>query len=85
MAAFVGAPHSAAVCAPAADLPDGALWLRGLWQVADDILRLHGIAQKLRGRRYAEGSLRLDNVKLGFELDAEGSPVSCSAYVQRCG
>lgn len=63
---------------------DKARWLRNWWQMADDILHLHGIAQQLRGRRYAEGSLRLDNVKISFELDGEGNPVSSFAYVQRC-
>ena len=53
--------------------------------MADDILHLHGIAQQLRKRRYAEGSLRLDNVKIGFELDAHGNPIGSSAYAQRHG
>lgn len=51
--------------------------------MADDILHLHAIAQQLRKRRYAEGSLRLDNVKIGFELDAHGNPIGSSAYAQR--
>ncbi len=54
-----------------------------LVQVAEDVLHLHGIAQRMRARRLAGGSLRLDNVRLGFELDAAGEPVNSVMYMQR--
>ena len=54
-----------------------------LLQVAEDILLMHGIAQRMRARRQAGGSLRLDNVRLGFELDAAGEPFNSVVHVQR--
>ena len=54
-----------------------------LMQVADDILALHGLAQRRRAARQAAGALRLDNTKLDFQLDAAGQPVGCTPHEQR--
>ena len=43
-------------------------------QVHWDVLALHGIAAKLRAKRFGSGALRLDNTKLNFSLDADGNP-----------
>ncbi len=43
-------------------------------QVQGDVLALHGIAVKLRAKRFGSGALRLDNTKLNFSLDADGNP-----------
>jgi len=43
-------------------------------QVQGDVLALHGIAAKLRAKRFGSGALRLDNTKLNFSLDADGNP-----------
>lgn len=43
-------------------------------QVQEDVLALHGIAAKLRAKRFGSGALRLDNTKLNFSLDADGNP-----------
>ena len=37
-------------------------------------MALHGIAAKLRAKRFGSGALRLDNTKLNFSLDANGNP-----------
>ena len=34
----------------------------------------------MRARRFENGSLRIDNVKLSFSLDAEGRPDDCKVY-----
>ena len=52
-------------------------------QVAADVRHLHGLAQRMRARRTAGGSLRLDNVKLGFKLDDAGKPASSYTQEQR--
>lgn len=41
-------------------------------------MALHKMAQKLRRRRFDEGSLTLDNAKLSFRLDGDGYPESAS-------
>lgn len=48
------------------------------------VLNLHGIAQKLRRQRFADGALRLDQLKLAFTLDQEtGMPQGCHVYEYR--
>ena len=49
-------------------------------EVADDILVLHRLAQKMRARRFETGALRIDNVKLNFKLDENGLPTDASIY-----
>ena len=71
----------------AAELPEGAELVPGSphsrCDVAGDIRTLHGLARKLRARRFAEGSLRLNNPKLSFRCDPQGHPLEASVYVQR--
>lgn len=52
-------------------------------EVEKDILLLNSLAKKLRARRFENGALKIDNVKLSFALDDEGRPIDCGAYVQR--
>ena len=49
-------------------------WRHHCLQVQEDVLALHGIAAKLRAKRFGSGALRLDNTKLNFSLDADGNP-----------
>merc|ERR1719327_1165500 len=71
----------------AAELPEGAELARdsphSRRDVAEDIRALHGVAHKLRARRFAEGSLRLNNPKLSFRCDPHGHPLEAAVYVQR--
>lgn len=46
--------------------------------MAEDVLTLHKMAAAMRRRRFENGALRLDNVKLNFTLDADGNP--CDAH-----
>ena len=48
--------------------------------IAGDVVRLHKIARSLRKKRYANGSLRLDNSKVGVRL-VEGDVDDFSLYV----
>lgn len=41
------------------------------------MLALNKIARNLHRRRFEDGALRLDKVKLGFGLDDEGNPDTC--------
>lgn len=48
------------------------------------VLHLHSIAKELRRQRFADGALRLDQVKLAFTLDHEtGLPQGCHIYEYR--
>uniref|UniRef100_A0A6I8NEB1 DIS3-like exonuclease 2 n=1 Tax=Ornithorhynchus anatinus TaxID=9258 RepID=A0A6I8NEB1_ORNAN len=50
-------------------------------QVHRAVLNLHGIAKQLRKQRFADGALRLDQLKLSFTLDQEtGMPQGCYIY-----
>ncbi|XP_058155876.1 DIS3-like exonuclease 2 [Dasypus novemcinctus] len=50
-------------------------------EVHQAILNLHGIAKELRQQRFADGALRLDQIKLAFTLDHEtGLPQGCHVY-----
>ncbi|GAB4816026.1 hypothetical protein N2152v2_003072 [Parachlorella kessleri] len=52
-------------------------------EVVGDSLTLHRIARNLRRRRYDNGALRLDNVRLYFQLDDDGNPDGYGVYEQR--
>ncbi len=52
-------------------------------EVESDIALLNSLAKKLRARRFKDGALKIDNVKLSFELDAEGKPVDCAVHEGR--
>jgi DIS3-like exonuclease 2 len=49
-------------------------------EVANDVIKLHKIARSLRKKRYANGSLRLDNSKVGVRL-VEGNVDDFGLYV----
>jgi DIS3-like exonuclease 2 len=51
--------------------------------VYEDCMALYKISRNLRQRRFDNGALRLDNVRLYYELDNEGKPVDCGVYVQK--
>ena len=40
------------------------------------------MARQMRARRFNEGALRIDNVKLSFALDADGRPDDCKVYAR---
>lgn len=48
-------------------------------RVAEDIKILHDLAQIMRRRRFDEGALSVENVKLNFRLDDNGLPADASA------
>lgn len=52
-------------------------------EVANDILLLHTIAMNKRQKRYTDGSLSLNSVKLNFELDEYGEPISVRTFEQK--
>ena len=70
-----------------AELPEGAELAAGTTHgrgdVAEDIRTLNALARRLRARRFAAGSLRLNNPKLTFRCDEQGHPVEAGVYVQR--
>ncbi len=37
----------------------------------------------MRARRFHDGAMKINNVKLSFKLDEDGRPVDCTAYEQR--
>ncbi|XP_011928046.1 PREDICTED: DIS3-like exonuclease 2 isoform X5 [Cercocebus atys] len=53
-------------------------------EVHQAVLNLHQIAEQLRQQRFADGALRLDQLKLAFTLDHEtGLPQGCHIYEYR--
>lgn len=52
-------------------------------QLMGDSLQLWAIAKCLRKKRFDSGALRLDNVRLCYDLDDHGNPISFSHYKQR--
>lgn len=53
-------------------------------EVHQAVLNLHQIAKQLRQQRFADGALRLDQLKLAFTLDHEtGLPQGCHIYEYR--
>ncbi|XP_071480286.1 DIS3-like exonuclease 2 [Diadema antillarum] len=51
--------------------------------VAQGVLCLHKIAVNLRKKRFEDGALRLDQVKLQYSLSESGIPIGYSVYQQR--
>lgn len=49
-------------------------------QVVEDVLSLDKIARNMKRRRFEDGALRLDTVKLAFSLDDDGNPKVCHIY-----
>lgn len=49
-------------------------------KVAYDIILLDSIAKKRREKRYADGSLSLNSVKLNFKLNENGEPISVHKF-----
>jgi hypothetical protein len=48
--------------------------------IAEDIKVLHNMAKQLRARRFENGALAFDSMRLTFELDDKGLPVDCGPY-----
>jgi protein SSD1 len=48
--------------------------------ITNDILLLNSIAKKRREKRYTDGSLSLNSVKLNFELNENGEPISVRKF-----
>ncbi|PCH41040.1 RNB-domain-containing protein [Wolfiporia cocos MD-104 SS10] len=48
--------------------------------IVTDIKVLHELAQHLRQRRFENGCVRTDSMKLSFKLDDSGMPVDCWQY-----
>ncbi len=42
-----------------------------------------GLAKQMRAARFAGGALRLDGVRLFYQLDKDGNPVTAAPYVQQ--
>ncbi|MCO5566208.1 hypothetical protein L7F22_019884 [Adiantum nelumboides] len=51
--------------------------------VEADIQILHGLAQKMRNRRFENGAVRIDNIKLSFRLDENGMPTDTTTHKQK--
>lgn len=45
--------------------------------IEHDIKIMDNLAKKLRARRYENGALSLDSLRLSFTLDDQGLPVDC--------
>ncbi|KAJ7228625.1 SSD1 protein [Mycena pura] len=60
---------------PAAVTPD-----HSAADIEHDLKVLEGIAKMLRARRFANGTLSLNSLRLQFKLDANGMPVDCGQY-----
>ncbi|KAL8290404.1 hypothetical protein RQP46_002662 [Phenoliferia psychrophenolica] len=52
-------------------------------EVESDIKMLGDLAKHLRKRRFDNGALRIDNVKVFFNLDAEGQPADCNVDMRK--
>lgn len=50
---------------------------------ADFFVVLQSIARHLRKRRFENGALRIDNVKVNFQLDENGIPEDCSMFERK--
>ncbi|PPQ94041.1 hypothetical protein CVT25_009889 [Psilocybe cyanescens] len=48
--------------------------------VERDIIGLQNLAKKLRARRFENGTLSLESLKLSFKLDENGLPTDCGQY-----
>lgn len=61
---------------------------RVLWGILADLTLsddrfLQSMAKQMRARRFENGALRIDNVKLSFSLDDEGRPDDCVVYERK--
>ncbi|GAA5893856.1 hypothetical protein JCM6882_003112 [Rhodosporidiobolus microsporus] len=65
---------------PEAKIADDAALREG---VENDVKALAGIAKHLRARRFDNGALRIDNVKVSFRLDEVGMPVDSHAFERK--
>ncbi len=61
-------------------LPEGRVADDLRADVANDIALLHRLARQMRQRRFEDGALRIDNVKLSFTLDDNGLPTDAKNY-----
>ncbi|KAJ7179085.1 SSD1 protein [Mycena filopes] len=52
----------------------------GAADIEHDIKILEGIAKKLRAKRFENGTLSLDSLRLQFKLDDRGLPIDCGQY-----
>lgn len=52
-------------------------------ELEEDILTLQDLAQKMRTRRFENGALRIDNVKLSFKLDDDLMPTDAFVHESR--
>ena len=52
-------------------------------QVAHDVRLLHTLSQRIRQKRFATGSLRLDNTKILFRMDDQGNPCEALPYITK--
>lgn len=48
--------------------------------IAHDIKILEGLAKSIRAERFKNGTLRLDSLRLSFQLDENGLPTDCGQY-----
>ena len=49
--------------------------------IAHDIKILEGLAKSIRAERFKNGTLRLDSLRLSFQLDENGLPTDCGQYI----
>ncbi|GAA5940477.1 uncharacterized protein JCM15063_002340 [Sporobolomyces koalae] len=65
-------------------LPEGKVQDSALQaDIENDIKVLGSIARQLRARRFENGALRIENVKVGFSLNEFGLPNDCHAYERK--
>ncbi|GAA5855311.1 hypothetical protein JCM3766R1_001190, partial [Sporobolomyces carnicolor] len=65
-------------------LPEGKVQDAALRsEIENDIKALGSIAKHLRARRFENGALRIDNVKVSFALNEFGLPNDCSAFERK--
>ncbi len=50
-------------------------------QVIEDIKTFAELSKKMRARRFDNGALSIDQIKIGFNLDDFGNPISCRIYI----
>ncbi|WAQ84931.1 hypothetical protein PtA15_5A504 [Puccinia triticina] len=50
-------------------------------QIYDSLRALGQLSRQMRARRFEEGCLRIDNIRLDIKLDAEGLPEDCSVVL----
>jgi protein SSD1 len=49
-------------------------------QVKEDVLLLYHLSKKLRKKRYDDGALSIQSIKLWFSLDDFGNPINTGVY-----